>query len=78
MNDKKGQGLSLNVIIIAVIALLVLVVLAVLFTKGIIDFGEGKSDCVANTGTCQLTCEEGQATHPKATCTESEVCCISI
>ena len=32
MKNKKAQGLSLNVIIIAVLALLVLVILAVIFT----------------------------------------------
>ncbi len=33
MNTKKGQGLSLNAIIIAALALIVLVVLAVIFTS---------------------------------------------
>lgn len=41
--NKKGQGLSLNVIIIAVLALLVLVVLAVIFTGRINLFEKGVS-----------------------------------
>ena len=42
--DKKGQGLSLNVIIIAALALIVLVVLVVIFTGQIGKFtlGVGK------------------------------------
>jgi cell division protein FtsN len=36
--SKKGQGLSLNVIIIAALALIVLVVLVVIFTSSSADF----------------------------------------
>jgi hypothetical protein len=39
--DKKGQGLSLNVIIVAALALIVLVVLVVVFTGRIAIFTEG-------------------------------------
>ena len=38
MVSKKGQGLSLNVIIIAALALIVLVVLVVIFTSRSADF----------------------------------------
>ncbi|PIN76707.1 hypothetical protein COV17_01435 [Candidatus Woesearchaeota archaeon CG10_big_fil_rev_8_21_14_0_10_36_11] len=38
MFSKKGQGLSLNVIIVAAIALIVLVVLVVIFTARSADF----------------------------------------
>lgn len=41
--DKKGQGLSLNVIIVAALALIVLVVLVVVFTGRIGIFEEGVS-----------------------------------
>lgn len=41
MNDKRGQGLSLNVIIIAIIALVVLVVLIAIFTGKMGYFQEG-------------------------------------
>ena len=42
--DKKGQGLSLNVIIIAALALIVLVVLIMVFTGriGVFDRGVGQ------------------------------------
>ncbi|MBU0470172.1 MAG: hypothetical protein KKA62_05610 [Nanoarchaeota archaeon] len=38
-NSKKGQGMSLNVIIIAALALVVLVVLIVIFTQQSTKFG---------------------------------------
>lgn len=41
--DKKGQGLSLNVIIIAALALIVLVVLIMVFTGRIAIFEQGVS-----------------------------------
>ena len=41
--NKKGQGLSLNVIIVAALALIVLVVLVVVFTGRIQVFKEGVS-----------------------------------
>ena len=41
--DKKGQSISLNVIIIAAIALIVLVVLVLIFTGRINVFEEGVS-----------------------------------
>ena len=52
MFNKKGQGLSLNVIIVAAIALIVLVVLVMVFTGRIGIFesqigGEAKSELTA-------------------------------
>ena len=41
--NKKGQGISINVVIIAVLALIVLVVLAVIFTGRIAIFDKGVS-----------------------------------
>ena len=41
MMSKKGQGLSLNVIIVAALALIVLVVLIVVFTGRIAVFDKG-------------------------------------
>ncbi|NQV91177.1 hypothetical protein HQ489_01775 [Candidatus Woesearchaeota archaeon] len=52
--NKKGQGLSLNVIIIAALALIVLVVLAVIFTSSSADFAD-KSDNVAGDSKLKLT-----------------------
>ena len=49
--QKKGQGLPINVIIIAVLALLVLVILALIFTgkigSTVTQIDECKGQCVA-------------------------------
>lgn len=47
--DKKGQGLSLNVIIIAAIALIVLVVLVVIFTGRTADTDQKIEDIAGET-----------------------------
>ena len=52
--NKKGQGLSLNVIIIAAIALIVLVVLVVIFTSRTADTDQ-KIEDVAGETKLQLT-----------------------
>ena len=44
--DKKGQGLSLNTIVIAVIVLTVLVIIVMIFTGGISIFPKQYNDCV--------------------------------
>ncbi|MBT3836434.1 hypothetical protein HOD05_02225 [Candidatus Woesearchaeota archaeon] len=52
--NKKGQGLSLNVIIIAALALIVLVVLAVIFTGSSADFDD-KTENIAGDAKLKLT-----------------------
>jgi hypothetical protein len=49
---KKGQGISLNVIVIAAIALLVLVLLSVIFVGRIGQFGTKSSECEEKGGKC--------------------------
>ncbi len=58
INTKRGDGLSLNVIILAVIALLVLVILSYMvlsntgkFNKGVNSCG-ANADCVADKSAC--------------------------
>ncbi len=58
---KKGQGISLNVIIIAAIALIVLVILILIFTGRIGLFTKEVSACTNSGGVC---IELG--THPSA------------
>ena len=65
MFSKKGQGLSLNVIIVAALALIVLVVLIMVFTGRIAIFekglsGEGKAELI------KLRIQYGDC-HPTAT-----------
>jgi hypothetical protein len=74
--SKKGQGLSMNVIIIAAIALIVLVVLAVLLFGASSDVTESKG-CEAGiySGDCKPVCGDGELRLLGASCPGEEVCC---
>ena len=76
---KKGQGISINVIIIAAIALLVLVILAVLVLRGGSKLNDGTESCMANYGgTCKdpYDCEVGSEVGEETECdAKGEVCC---
>ena len=50
--NKKAQGISMNVIIIAAIALLVLVILSVIFIGRMGSFGRITGDCTTQGGRC--------------------------
>lgn len=51
LNNKKGQGLSLTVIIVAALALIVLVILALIFSGRMASFNED----ISKEGTTELT-----------------------
>lgn len=80
--NKKAQGLSITVIIVAVIALLVLVILALVFTGGLGKFGLKVSDCENKGGVCADQCgvdiaEDYPTPFPEWACPEEgQVCCI--
>lgn len=81
--SKKGQGLSMNVIIIAAIALIVLVVLAVLIFGASGDVTESK-DCSNGIygGTCVSSldgsCPDGQIKLIGGSCDGERVCCRAL
>jgi len=89
--DKKAQGLSMNVIIIAAISLLVLIILAVLVFRAGGNVTKG-TNCIAVGGQCSAveSCDEVQeqqgglwsADHSKdgknGGCAEDEICCIRV
>ncbi|MGM5487850.1 MAG: hypothetical protein ACQESG_02785 [Nanobdellota archaeon] len=50
--SRKGQGLSMNVIIVAALALLVLVILSVVFMSRTNIFFTDSKDCENLGGTC--------------------------
>ena len=83
--NLKGQGMSINVIIIAVLALLVLVVLAFIFTGKIGQFSKTTANCEAISGNnCEYTCESGYVQDNTRGCFDDdneatgEVCCIPV
>jgi len=77
--NKKGQGISINVIIIAAIALLVLVILSVLLLR---SGGELVVDCNDVNGVCVGNCADAgelYTSYSTAKCPlEEQVCCIPI
>ncbi len=82
--SKKGQGISLNAIIVATLALLVLVVLAMIFTGRIGVFTKeakscntlGSASCVTDASDCSA---EGQKVMNRYECPdENPVCCLDV
>ena len=89
---KKGQGLSLNTIVIAAIALIVLVVLIFIFSGKIKVFGRSSESCNTAGGVCDKnvyseqciklgTCKcEGNSVYIPGTDCEAQtsVCCKQV
>ncbi len=91
MFRKKGQGLSMNVVIIAALAVLVLIVLALVMTGKFRVFGTTTRDCSTLGGECVeyddmikdpfLKCPENMVYTRGTNCEDSEpkeYCCIFI
>ncbi len=78
---KKGQGISINVIIIAAIALLVLVVLSVIFLGRFDVFSRATKDCQGQGGTCVVgACPINKARFTAWVCPQTDsgaqqICC---
>ena len=78
--NTKGQGISMNVIIIAAIALLVLVILAVLLLRTGGNIAEG-TNCEGVGGHCEPEgrCDDGDITDKTKGCVDDgDVCCIPL
>lgn len=73
--NRKAQGLSLNVIIIAVIALLVLVVIVWIFSGKSSQFAKGVASCESKGGTCYETETECRAAGPYVGQAPDDVSC---
>jgi hypothetical protein len=52
MHNKKGQGLSLNMIIVAALALIVLLIISLIFVSRANLFNRETNSCVSNSGVC--------------------------
>jgi len=87
MINKKAQGISLNVIVIAAIALLVMVVLILVFTGKIGNFTSNVDVCENKGGVCRESCDRAnlETELRGAVCTSSsgqpdstQKCCLSI
>jgi hypothetical protein len=76
---KKGQGISVNMMIIIVIALVVLVICIALVTK---QFRKGDKTIGDNTNcphTCDkgFICKDGFSQVPRTCPNAGEICCVS-
>lgn len=78
----KGQGISINMIIVAAVALIVLVVLSVIFLGRFGIFSSKTVDCETQGGSCVVgACPAGQKDYvvwvcPKTAAGASQACCI--
>lgn len=67
--QRKGQGLSMNTIVIAAIALLVLVVVAVIFMQQMGVFNVKSKECSSLGGECHTgSCMEDYVPSPNGVC----------
>ncbi len=81
---KKGQGLSLNTIIIAIMVIIVLVIIILITTGQLQKFTQGvnnqaNEDCINAGGLCtsQDACTNlGGKVYSSASCTGEQVCCV--
>lgn len=85
LKGKKGQGMPVNVIIIAAIALIVLFILVTLFTGRTKIFAENLESCASKQGICKdKPCDKGEATVPNTKCSQEEIkagkkiCCVQV
>lgn len=61
MIGKKGQGLSMTVIVVAILALVILVLLLLVLTGRLALFGGAAQEC---PGICEFELEEGEVRCP--------------
>ncbi|MBI1970786.1 hypothetical protein HYS47_03495 [Candidatus Woesearchaeota archaeon] len=82
--NKKAQGMSLNVVIIAALALLVLVILSIILVGRIGKTRQATEACVNQGGTCVESVFACQGSNSRVVseyaCPNEElpVCCISV
>lgn len=80
---RKGQSMSIGVIIAAILALLVLVILALIFTGRIGDVNKDIGNCENKGGVCfpdNVGCDpdQGYTSYPSWTCSDNYVCCLKL
>ena len=78
MHAKKGQGLSLNVVVVAIICLVVLVVLVALFSGKISIVSKDLTDCEAKGGFCAQKCDAEYYATLEMGCLGGDKCCVEL
>jgi hypothetical protein len=75
---RKAQGLSFNVIIIAVLALIVLIVILSIFSKQTGKSVNTLESCTGRGGECKPKCDTNQLKYgDKDLCPNNNICCIT-
>lgn len=79
---RRGQGLPLNTIIVAIIVIVVLVVVILIFTSNIKHSNDTLQSCTTQGGTCsgltaQKCSDSGGHSLGKLDCTTG-VCCVTV
>lgn len=77
MKSKKGQGLSVSMIILIVLGLIILGVLVFMIAGKVRQFGTSTNDCVEKRGECVPPAECGGSIIGQMDCEEGEICCVS-
>jgi hypothetical protein len=90
MKNSKAQGLSMNVIVIAVIALIIMVIIIAIAGGKLKLFGKTASSCEQKGGSCigntnnpskegtKICGDQNKIFLPGTDCQESEVCCVEL
>jgi hypothetical protein len=77
--NKKGQGLSFNVIILAILGLIVLVVIVSIFAKQSGKSINALESCTGRGGECKSGCNSNEFVAGNVECAdEDDVCCVKI
>ena len=77
MFGRRGQGLSLNTIVVSIIVVVVLVILLLLLTGQLGTTAQTLGDCQARGGTCMAQCADDMQ-EIRAVCENNQRCCVGI
>ena len=79
--SRKGQGLSLNVMILAILALVVLIVLIAIFSRQSGTSIRSIESCEGKGGECRAgqECKINEIKLDSANCpSQNQICCINV
>lgn len=80
INKRKAEGLSFNMLVLAIIALVALVVLIAVFVHQTSPVSTSIADCSLRGGSCQVSCDKTtSSTAYDVECPKKgEICCIKL
>lgn len=79
----KGQGMPLNVIVIAIVLLFVLVIILAIFKFNVGKFSKDVQSCAARAGRCvpadsQGSCPSREIKLEGVQCSGADICCLRV